>query len=190
MKPSAKALYVLLLAALLAALWALALPARGADAVVEFYRTQPDAGQYVLHETSLYELRRSFGDGFGRDRDFWRRAAEKFAENPEAARLCGERERHVEMWQGWDKKRLEEDVGCRLRRDGTLKQEWPDFGRAGSCLAKTLSSDGASVGPDLRAGRSFEGPATGRPEVGPYHADEQETAPCPPGDSQEKGALP
>ena len=104
---------------------AAALTGRGADAVVEFYRTQADAGQYVLHETSLYELRRSFGDEFGRDRDFWRRAAEKFAENPEAARLCGERERNYEMWQGREEKWLAEDVGSRMEAgDRVFHYEW------------------------------------------------------------------
>lgn len=87
---------------------------RSADAVVEFYRTQPDAEQYLLHETSLYELQRSIDDKFGRDRDFWRRAAEKFAENAEAVRLCGERERNYEMWQEREGKWLEEDVGSRM----------------------------------------------------------------------------
>ncbi len=87
---------------------------RSADAVVEFYRTQPDAEQYLLHETSLYELQRSIDDKFGRDRDFWRRAAGKFAENAEAVRLCGERERNYEMWQEREGKWLEEDVGSRM----------------------------------------------------------------------------
>ena len=111
--------------------WALGLlPAaaptgRSADAVVEFYRTQPDAEQYLLHETSLYELQRSIDDKFGRDRDFWRRAAEKFAENAEAVRLCGERERNYEIWQEREGKWLEEDVGSRMEPgDRVFHYEW------------------------------------------------------------------
>lgn len=121
-----------------------ALPGLGADAVVEFYRTHPDAEQYVLHETSLYELRRTSGDYFGRKRDFWRRAAEKFAENPEVVRLCGERERHVEMCQGRDDKRLEENVGSRLE-DGerVFMYEWCAEEKDGEFGILVLAPDGS-----------------------------------------------
>lgn len=96
--------------------WALGLLAaaaptgRGADAVVEFYRTQPDAEQYVLHETSLYELRQTIDDGYGRALDSWQRAAEKFAEYPEAVRLCGERERRLKNTRKGGEKSFERRI--------------------------------------------------------------------------------
>lgn len=130
---------------------AAALPARGADAVVEFYRTQPDAEQYVLHETSLYELRRTDGDYFGRKRDFWQRAAEKFAENPEAVRLCGEREKHLETCQGRVEKRLEEDVGSRLEAgDRVFMYEWCAEGKAGEFGILMLAPDGSVKWRDIQ----------------------------------------
>lgn len=117
---------------------------RSADAVVEFYRTQPDAEQYLLHETSLYELQRSIDDKFGRDRDFWRRAAEKFAENAEAVRLCGERERNYEMWQEREGKWLEEDVGSRMEAgDRVFHYEFCNGGKGEESGRLILAPDGS-----------------------------------------------
>lgn len=117
---------------------------RSADAVVEFYRTQPDAEQYLLHETSLYELQRSIDDKFGRDRDFWRRAAEKFAENAEAVRLCGERERNYEMWQEREGKWLEEDVGSRMEAgDRVFHYEFRNGGKGEESGRLILAPDGS-----------------------------------------------
>ena len=107
MTKSAIALPVLLLVALLAATPS---TGRGADAVVEFYRTQADAGQYVLHETSLYDLMRQETDACGWAWDFWQRAEEKFAAYPEAARLCGEYARNCESWLRSREKWLERGI--------------------------------------------------------------------------------
>jgi hypothetical protein len=90
---------------------AVASTGRGADAVVEFYRTQPDAGQYVLHETSLYELRRTIDVEYDRALDSWQRAAEKFAEHPEAVQLCGAWERRLMNTRKGGEKCLERNLG-------------------------------------------------------------------------------
>lgn len=89
----------------------------GADAVVEFYRTQPNAGRYDLHETSVYELRRNISDSYDHARDFWRRAAEKFAAYPEAVRLCEEHERAYERSRQNEEKWLEREIAP-LTADG------------------------------------------------------------------------
>lgn len=85
--------------------WALGLLAAAApmgwaeDAVVEFYSTQAEADQYDLNETSVYELKRSINDSYDWARNFWRRAAEKFAAYPEAVQLCEKHERDYESTQ-------------------------------------------------------------------------------------------
>ena len=91
-----------------------ALPGLGADAVVEFYRTQPDAEQYVLHEMSLYELRRAIGEGCARRLNFWRRVAGKFPENPDVLRRCGDRKQWWEKYREREETWLEENVAQRM----------------------------------------------------------------------------
>ena len=142
---------------------AAAVPGRGADAVVEFYRTQADAGQYILNETSLYELRRTLDDEYGHVREFWRRATEKFAENAEAVRLCGKCERNWKMLQELDENFLEENVGCRVETgdrvfhfDGHTGEHDEEFGKlilAPDGSLKCLAMVGWSTWhiPELRA---------------------------------------
>lgn len=123
-------------------LLAAALPARGADAVVEFYRTQPDAEQYVLHETSLYELRQAIDEGRARRLDFWRRAAEKFAENPEVLQLCETRKQEWETIQDVEMAQ-EEPIGQRLAENERLFYYESRNAKGGECGKLILASDGS-----------------------------------------------
>ena len=128
--------------------WALGLLAaavptgRGADAVVEFYRTQPGAEQYVLHETSLYELRQAIGGGCARRLDFWRRVAEKFSKNPEVIHRCEDRKRWWEAYRDGTKKGLEENIGQRMTEGDRLFYYESHDAKGGECGKLILASDG------------------------------------------------
>lgn len=131
---------------------------RAADAVVEFYRTQPDAEQYVFHETSLYELRQAIGEGCARRLDFWRRVAENFSQNPEVVHRSKERKRWWETYQDGTKKWLEENIGQRMTEGDRLFYYESRGNKGGECGKLILAPDGRIKWKQMETGEELVTP--------------------------------